>query len=937
MAALLKSKDEQLFRASLRGDLNAVMDLCGDPSVQVNFQTESGLTALYGATTKNHPSIVEYLLKHPKLDPNMDRSPVLFVACQEGYKEIVALLVADSRVEVNKPMKGGWAPVHIASYRGHTEIVALLLGNPRLDPNYSVEGKFTALALASSQGRKDVVVLLLADPRVDVNLAPKGTSTPLCSAAGAGHMSVVEILANDARVDLLKTDDAGLSPVESAFHNQKIAVGRFLLKTRRSHTPSLFYHMPTHPILIIDAGEEKLKIFVKDDFEMVKRGPKAAASFLTWVNVLCRLFLDPETRQEALEALLLQELFKIVDSGTSEPQVLNKILWYIEIFSRVDFLKKAVHSVGGYQKVATMFTQGTPKVKDELAVPFRNLLSKGADIRRDVALGHPDLPESLHDYAKNSATDKLAAYCILLILAPFFSKADEAKNLTKEAVFAAISGDNKDKRNLALDCLMEAAAMPEVRPFLLHIGVKELVLPFAEDVKSEANFVAVLIIALLSASDVSANSETGTLPTAPGIIKRIIQALETFSNTSDTSITTLPGYTVRCKQIMIATRSLATNEANLKELKTQGVVSVIEKLLKVRRQDLFLDNLDTLQEATYVVWALSFNKDCREQLLASEMVSILKSFPTEQEGVKHGIDGALWNLGESSRPTPAVQQGDGGKPGHIMISYSWGQQERMRQLASVIKEAGFPIWIDVEEMEGSVLEKMAEAVEEAAIIVIGLSTTYKDSQACHTEAEYSYKLKKPMIFVLAEDGFVAKGWLGAMLGDQLWYSPWTHKEGFESGAADLIKVLEKRASGVRAPPGSITSRSASDLSKAPTRTLSTGLGISSSSSFLLPKPSYSEVKVPECGDPLPASMLTREKMLSWTVQDVCRWLKMKKLDELLVPCVFHKIDGVALRAVNPERSANTIEILKAMGLTEVGLALKFHFYLSELLASAATK
>jgi len=45
--------------------------------------------------------------------------------------------------------------------------------------------------------------------------------------------------------------------------------------------------------------------------------------------------------------------------------------------------------------------------------------------------------------------------------------------------------------------------MPEMRSRLLKYGAKELVQGFAEDDKSDANFVSVLIIALLSASDVT--------------------------------------------------------------------------------------------------------------------------------------------------------------------------------------------------------------------------------------------------------------------------------------------------------------------------------------------------------------------------------------------------------------------------------------------------
>ena len=138
--------------------------------------------------------------------------------------------------------------------------------------------------------------------------------------------------------------------------------------------------------------------------------------------------------------------------------------------------------------------------------------------------------------------------------------------------------------------------MPEVRSRLLEFGTKEQVQPFAEDNKSDANFVAILIIALLSASDVNEKSKANMNPTSPAIISRVIKALHTFATSSKTTIATVAGYLCSCKLILLAARSLATNEANLKELKTQKVVFVLKELLTARRQDLFLDDLDTLEQ-----------------------------------------------------------------------------------------------------------------------------------------------------------------------------------------------------------------------------------------------------------------------------------------------------------------------------------------------------
>ena len=52
--------------------------------------------------------------------------------------------------------------------------------------------------------------------------------------------------------------------------------------------------------------------------------------------------------------------------------------------------------------------------------------------------------------------------------------------------------------------------------------------------------------------------------------------------------------------------------------------------------------------------------------------------------------------------------------------------------------------------------------------------------------------------------------------------------------------------------------------------------------------------IPKCDEPLLGDMLSPEKVESWTVEHVCRWLKMKHLDSLLLPFVWHQMTGLAL-------------------------------------------
>ena len=95
------------------------------------------------------------------------------------------------------------------------------------------------------------------------------------------------------------------------------------------------------------------------------------------------------------------------------------------------------------------------------------------------------------------------------------------------------------------------------------------------------------------------------------------------------------------------------------------------------------------------------------------------------------------------------------------------------------------------------------------------------------------------------------------------------------------------------------------------------------------KPYYSDVEIPVCDESLPDDMLTPEKVVSWTVRDVCRWLKMKKLDPLLQPFVWHRMTGLAL--MNIHRNPNAAKhLLKSGGVEHLGDYLEFMEHLSQL-------
>ena len=69
---------------------------------------------------------------------------------------------------------------------------------------------------------------------------------------------------------------------------------------------------------------------------------------------------------------------------------------------------------------------------------------------------------------------------------------------------------------------------------------------------------------------------------------------------------------------------------------------------------------------------------------------------------------------------------------HIMISYQWDHQKIFIDVRDALLKAGHKVWMDIDQMGGSTLEAMANAVEGAKFILMSVSKKYKDSTSCRS-------------------------------------------------------------------------------------------------------------------------------------------------------------------------------------------------------------
>ncbi len=154
------------------------------------MDSTSGNTSLILASENGHKDIVELLLKDSRVDPRTNDNKALKIAVRYDNASVVNLLLKDHRVN---PITVN--PIAIASANGSTNVIKILLADTRLDPS---DDDNEAIELASQYGHTEVMELLLNDNRVDPSA---NHNFAIQIASRYGYVDIVKVLLNDMRVD----------------------------------------------------------------------------------------------------------------------------------------------------------------------------------------------------------------------------------------------------------------------------------------------------------------------------------------------------------------------------------------------------------------------------------------------------------------------------------------------------------------------------------------------------------------------------------------------------------------------------------------------------------------------------------------------------------------------------------------------------------------
>ena len=160
---------EKLYEAAMSGRASEVSSLLRDhPEIDVNFATNNEWTLLYSASFHDHV-VVKLLLAHPNIHINLKNSngeTSLSLCCWKGRVSVVQVLLKDPRVDVTLDDKDGRTPPWWASCSSWYEVIEWLIASGRdLEDIEHKKGKYggkdyTALEIARSRGSTEVASVL---------------------------------------------------------------------------------------------------------------------------------------------------------------------------------------------------------------------------------------------------------------------------------------------------------------------------------------------------------------------------------------------------------------------------------------------------------------------------------------------------------------------------------------------------------------------------------------------------------------------------------------------------------------------------------------------------------------------------------------------------------------------------------------------------------
>ena len=286
------------------------------------------------------------------------------------------------------------------------------------------------------------------------------------------------------------------------------------------------------------------------------------------------------------------------------------------------------------------------------------------------------------------------------------------------------------------------------------------------------------LVNIMTISDIATDENLNNLLVSPNLLANLIQRLQNFAQILSKEIVGL----VMGTQVKRESYQIDETGDLYEFLEDEDNFSIYECLLALYKfsiNDKFKISLyETFQLKPILVKVITHGNFCEkehsfrllnqlcfmEKISADvgndiELMNTMKEIignkdTTNQRLIKY-VKNIQWIINEKGKSKKVSTE----ELKHVFISYNAGSRKACLEIKKFLETLGHKVWIDTENIHGSSIDAMAKGIEESWCILICMSSKYKESINCRSEAEYVLQIKKPYVPLIMEKSYKPDGWL----------------------------------------------------------------------------------------------------------------------------------------------------------------------------------
>ncbi|CAF1441837.1 unnamed protein product, partial [Rotaria sordida] len=228
----------------------------------------------------------------------------------------------------------------------------------------------------------------------------------------------------------------------------------------------------------------------------------------------------------------------------------------------------------------------------------------------------------------------------------------------------------------------------------------------------------------------------------------------------------------RLRNLLHCLKSLVQHDQIKEELTKQGILPYLLQCATETKFDPIKEQQPTLE----ILLALTFHDQAAILLKKnSQFISHLHTLinSSSEQGLRRAAEGLIWKLEKEETATDKLVTMSMTKDVRnykydIMLSYSHRDRDLCHRICDRLVKDNFRVWLDRDQMHGSTMVAMADAIENAEFVFVCMSDAYKQSAYCQSEAQYAYERQCYLIPIVMKQNYRPDGWLGILVSGKVY-------------------------------------------------------------------------------------------------------------------------------------------------------------------------